>query len=127
MWPGRDDYGLFKEAIKLHAQNDSHRVRGICADDYLAWLRMGDQTIRARIRGNKKLRDVLKFWTATADDCWLLEYVYLIVRLLKQDLKEDVSPFLDGMSPLLAGDRPFYDCERDEFLLRIEHNRTATG
>ncbi|HEV2676655.1 MAG TPA: ATP-binding protein [Aliidongia sp.] len=122
---GRDDYGLFETAIKLHAKSASSRVRGICADDFLAWLRMGDGAMRARILNNRELCDILNVWVAEAQDCWLLEYVYLIMRLLHQDLKRDVKPYLSDVSPLLAGEPPFYECQRDELLLRIERNRIA--
>jgi NACHT domain len=122
---GRDDFRLFESAVKLHARHPSSRVRGICADDFLAWLRMADEPMRIRILSDPELCAVVRFWVATADDCWLLEYAYLIVRLLKE-LNRDVAPFLeDGVSPFLQGDRPFYECERDELLLRIERNRAA--
>jgi len=123
---GRDDFSLFERAVKLHGKSESSRVQGICADDFLAWLRMGDKKMRARILEDADLQSVLRFWIAEAEDCWLLEYVYLIIKLLKEDLKVDVDPFLSGkVSSLLEGGRPFHECGRDEFLLRIERNKAA--
>lgn len=119
----RDDFALFESAIKLHANHGCSRVRGICADDFLAWLRMGDAPTRARILSDPKLCAVLKSWVSGARDSWLLEYIYLIIRHLDQELQHDVAPFLeDGVSELMQGDPPFYQCEREEFLVRIEHN-----
>ena len=121
---GRDDFRLFESAIKRHGLHGHSRVRGICGDDFLAWLRLGDDAMQKRILDDATLQQVVRTWVARGDDCWVLEYAYLIVRLIHQTLKRDVGPWLaDGVSVLFAGDRPFYACERDEVLLRIERNR----
>jgi len=104
------------------------RVQGICADDLLGWLRLSDRPTRDSILADPQIRRLVMSWTETASDSWILEYVYLLHRFLREAHADDaltfnpddVLPRPQHLSRYLAGSKPFYLCTHQEFLERIE-------
>jgi hypothetical protein len=124
---GNDDrFASFRQAlVHLMKANESHsRVLGLCGDDFLGWIRDGaaDDDERRSILADRDIRKMVQGWVQTADDSWLLEYVYLLFSYLH---KAGLS-FSDLLLPdvkwsrYLRGASPFWTCGHSEFLARIE-------
>ena len=134
-----DDYQKFKALLLLSANTDDRldsdqrkvrcRVRGICADDLVGWLRHSPLKKRRDLLKDSALRGLIRKWVNSADDFWLAEYVYLLFRLLEQDnanagsdLYDLPDLFSDGLSRYFS-DNAFYKLTHQDFLVRMEDIR----
>lgn len=130
-----DDFETFEETLldlNKGKEDDSRkennwRVLGLCADNFLGWIRdgAGSDTDRKKILDRREIQSVVQGWVCTANDSWLLEYVYLLFKYLNtMRLPFDaLLPSPERWSPYLVGPIPFYQCGHTEFLDRIEDNR----
>ncbi len=121
-----DDFQCFRRQL-LNSYRYGHcRVRGLCADDLLGWVRLSSASQRAQILADPDIVNVVRFWVAEGDDFWVLEYVYLLLRFVRERREAgetglDLQALMaDGVSRYLAGERPFYECEHHELLDRME-------
>lgn len=118
---------LFRQAIRDNFAHANARVRGICCDDFFAWVRLADAAEREAIMG--EFEPQLRHAVEHASDCWELEYLYLLFRFL-HGAGFDVPAWLAGnrgLARYLGGedDTPFYQLGREDFLLRIDRIREA--
>ncbi|WP_206957236.1 ATP-binding protein [Trinickia acidisoli] len=130
-----DGFETFEETLldlNARAEDDPRkeknwRVLGLCADNFFGWIRdgAGSDTDRKAILERREIQSVVQGWVRTAEDSWLLEYVYLLFKYLNtMRLPFDAMlPSPERWSPYLAGPIPFYQCGHAEFLDRIEDNR----
>jgi hypothetical protein len=131
-----DGYAKFREVVVVagmaDAQRDPYgRVRGICADDLYAYLERQDRAQRRLLLApGQPLARLVAHWLATADDIWLLEYLHALMRMLSADRHaqaEVVEPLMRAplapALPHLPG-TPFYTLDADEFLRRVEDQRS---
>lgn len=126
-----DGCAKFKQAL-LQVGRDAHcRVRGICADDFRAWVLYADAPARRAILRDPEIVALLRCWLEEADDTWLLEYLHLLTHELAHGRLRDPAALKallpEKLSRFLAPDgaRAFYDLSGDEFLARIEAQRRA--
>jgi hypothetical protein len=120
-----DGYAKFREVLLASADHPHGRVRGLCADDLLGWLRIGDTAQRERIVGDPEIQRVIRTWVAQADDSWLLEYVYLIVRYVREcieagELTFDLARLIPQQISRYLGDADFHRLTHRQALERIE-------
>lgn len=124
-----DGYKKFKQAL-LAVGRDAHcRVRGICADDLRAWMLYADTPTRRAVLTDPAVVSLLQCWLTQADDCWLLEYLHLLLHELHQrpgdrGLIKALLPAQRSRFLAAAEDgREFYLQDGKEFLARIEDQR----
>lgn len=120
-----DNYSTFN---KLLLENYSHphcRIRGICADDLLGRFRLSSKEKKEELLENKEIQNILTFWLESAEDTWLLEYLYLIFRYINNISAEATKKLLSGkkLSPYLRNNSDFYHESHEKFLLDIENKR----
>ena len=123
-----DEYALFGRAFRHGVEHANARVRGICFDDFFAWIRLSEPEHRKAIID--EFEPVLRQAMEQASDCWELEYLYLLFRLLDTD-DFDVASWLRKNNKLaryfgdLEAQPPFYKLEREAFLKQIDRIRVA--
>ncbi len=122
-----DQHRLFREAVHACYRDANCRVRGLCAENLMAWLVYSrPPEHRALV---EEFKEEILYWVRWGDDCWLLEHVYHLFKALTERAGEsgyDCEELLaSGVSPLLGepGERRFYELTRAEFLQRIEGQR----
>lgn len=116
----------FERAVRLCFGHANGRVRGICADDLAGWIRDVEPAERGAILD--RFEREIRHWLAEANDCFELEYVYLLFRYLHCN-GFDVGEWLGDegkRSPYFAGEggSPFFAMERDDFLRRMNRIRS---
>lgn len=121
-----DNYQLFRRAIRENYDHENSRVRGICIDNFFAWIRLSEKKDRDSIIS--EFDSVIKHWVAKARDCWELEYIYLLFHFLNCEQPEfDVKNWLSkspSISPYLGTlENRFYELGREEFLVQIDRIR----
>ncbi len=127
---GTDQYATFRRVLLASHDFGHDRVHGLCADDFLGWLRLADDATRQRICDDPALRGVIHHWVRSAADSWLLEYTYLILRFVQECV--DAGTLRVALSDLVPvdrsphfGDGDFVHLSPDAFLARIEALRGA--
>ncbi|WP_158601979.1 ATP-binding protein [Pararobbsia silviterrae] len=122
-----DGYQRLRRALRANFAHANARVRGICLDEFFAWVRLAEPSERLAIL--REFEQPLRAAIEHASDCWELEYLYLVFALLDRD-GEDVGQWLgpDQRYARYFGDvarDPFYKLDRQAFLLRIDAIRMA--
>jgi len=126
-----DGYAKFGQVLaQRHAATEA-RVRGLCSDDLLGWIRLTPPGQRDALLARPEVRQAITHWLGQGCDCWELEYAYLIVRFVKEWAAAEggsypwVQLIPERISPYLAGTPAFHELGHHEFLARIEGNRRA--
>ncbi|WP_207958443.1 ATP-binding protein [Caballeronia sp. SBC1] len=132
-----DDYKRLRRALRDNFAHANSRVRGICFDEFFAWVRLAEQEQRDAIL--QEFEPQLRHAIEHASDCWELEYIYLLFSFLDRNgaevktgskakkgskAKEWLGP--DQQYSTYLGNsevKPFYKLSREAFLLRIDSIR----
>jgi hypothetical protein len=121
-----DRYAIFFELLPSCGRDASCRVQGICIDDLNEWLRDADAAeLEARL-GDPALIGIIRDWLRTADDVWLLEYLYEMFHDLHTHRRLPVARIAELMGTPTTklshylGSADFYMESADHFMARIE-------
>lgn len=117
-----DDYRRLRHALQDNFNHLNSRVRGICFDELFAWVRLAEVAQRDGIL--KEFEAEFRHAIEYASDCWELEYIYLLFSFLWRE-GFDVGLWLgpDQRYAAYFGEHensPFYELDREGFLLRID-------
>ncbi len=119
---------LFSSTVKTHWNDTNCRVRGLLAENLVAWI-INTRGEREKKRMVTAWKDYLRRFLEDGD-IWPTENLYLLLRHLHQigtEKKPAWRPIweylLAGSPPLLAARQGWWRVGRNEFLLMLEHER----
>lgn len=125
----RDQYQLLRRALKENFGHPNCRVRGICFDDFFAWVRLAAEADRMAILN--EFEPQLRHALTHANDCWELEYIYLLFSFLHEKQPGFSAQGWLGKDARYthylgdSEDTAFYLLDREAFLKRIDRIRRA--
>jgi hypothetical protein len=114
------DRTLFESAVDKFYGDPNSRVRALCAENLVAYIR--DRAPRLRGDYLERFAVPISRWIQD-DDCWVLEHVFRLLKTVSNDGYDCSGLFRSGMPYLLDGLGDWKNLRREAFLVHIEKRK----